>query len=407
MTAMPSPSSSAASAVQATRPLAAALSIGAIALLILGVQPIVLGALVEQRLITLPGVGVVAMGEIIALGIGVALGDALLPVSWQRATAIVAALLAAALNLATVQAQGDTAFVALRAAAGLAEGVLVWVATVSIVRAATPDRVTAVFMVLQALAQIALAAALALWVLPAAGWKGGFVAMAATCLLVLPLAAALPAAASQAPAAGAQCTTTATARLRWSPATLAPLLVAFLQMSAIGALWAYLEPLALRAGLDAHAAQLQTSWVLGMQIVGGLAAIYWVRRLSVTATLTLGSLALCLVAAAMYRVPGAPALGFAAVCVAFGFAWMFLMPFHVGLALRADAQGRVAVLVPAAQLIGSACGPLLASLLLHADDPAPVPLVGLGFAFAAALLALWIGRRQRHATALQAGSHAG
>ncbi|MCC4592068.1 MFS transporter [Xanthomonas campestris pv. cannae] len=383
------------------------MSIGAIALLILGVQPIVLGALVEQRLITLPGVGVVAMGEIIALGIGVALGDALLPVSWQRATAVVAALLAASLNLATVQAQGDAAFVALRAAAGLAEGLLVWVATVSIVRAATPDRITAVFMVLQALAQIALAAALALWVLPAAGWKGGFVAMAATCLLVLPLAAALPAAASQAPAAGAQCTTTATARLRWSPATLAPLLVAFLQMSAIGALWAYLEPLALRAGLDAHAAQLQTSWVLGMQIVGGLAAIYWVRRLSVTATLTLGSLALCLVAAAMYRVPGAPALGFAAVCVAFGFAWMFLMPFHVGLALRADAQGRVAVLVPAAQLIGSACGPLLASLLLHADDPAPVPLVGLGFAFAAALLALWIGRRQRHATALQAGSHAG
>ncbi|WP_420010193.1 MFS transporter [Xanthomonas sacchari] len=383
------------------------MSIGAIALLILGVQPIVLGALVEQRLITLPGVGVVAMGEIIALGIGVALGDALLPVSWQRATAVVAALLAASLNLATVQAQGDAAFVALRAAAGLAEGLLVWVATVSIVRAATPDRVTAVFMVLQALAQIALAAALALWVLPAAGWQGGFVAMAATCLLVLPLAAALPAAASQAPAVGGQCATTATASLRWSPATLAPLLVAFLQMSAIGALWAYLEPLALRAGLDAHAAQLQTSWVLGMQIVGGLAAIYWVRRLSVTATLTLGSLALCLVAAAMYRVPGAPALGFAAVCVAFGFAWMFLMPFHVGLALRADAQGRVAVLVPAAQLIGSACGPLLASLLLHADDPAPVPLVGLGFAFAAALLALWIGRRQRHATALQAGSHAG
>ncbi|MDY4285223.1 MFS transporter [Xanthomonas sp. LF06-19] len=383
------------------------MSIGAIALLILGVQPIVLGALVEQHLITLPGVGVVAMGEIIALGIGVALGDALLPVSWQRATAVVAALLAAALNLATVQAQGDAAFVALRAVAGLAEGLLVWVATVSIVRAATPDRVTAVFMVLQALAQIALAAALALWVLPAAGWKGGFVAMATICLLVLPLAAALPVPASLAPAADAQCAATATARLRWSPATLAPLLVAFLQMSAIGALWAYLEPLALRAGLDAHAAQLQTSWVLGMQIVGGLAAIYWVRRLSVTATLTLGSVALCLVAAAMYRVPGNAALGFAAVCVAFGFAWMFLMPFHVGLALRADAQGRVAVLVPAAQLIGSACGPLLASLLLHADDPAPVPLVGLGFALTAALLALWIGRRQRRPAVVEAGSHAG
>ncbi|WP_184410943.1 MFS transporter [Xanthomonas translucens] len=380
------------------------MSIGAIALLILGVQPIVLGALVEQRLITLPGVGVVAMGEIVALGIGVAAADALLPVAWQRATAVLAALLATLLNLATVHALGDAAFVALRAAAGLAEGLLLWVATVSIVRAAAPDRITAVFMVVQALAQIALAATLALWVLPAAGWKGGFVAMAATSLLAAGLAAALPAPATLAPAVSAA---SATARLRWSAATLAPLLVAFLQMSAIGALWAYLEPLALRAGLDAHAAQLQTSWVLGMQIVGGLAAIYWVRRLPVTATLTLGGLALCLVAAAMYRVPGGAALGFAAVCVVFGFAWMFLMPFHVGLALRADAQGRVAVLIPAAQLIGSACGPLLASLLLHADDPAPVPLVGLGFALAAALLALWIGLRQRRPTALQAGTHAG
>ncbi|MBB4125471.1 putative MFS family arabinose efflux permease [Xanthomonas translucens] len=404
MTATPSPSSLPPAATQAARPLAAALSIGAIALLILGVQPIVLGALVEQRLITLPGVGVVAMGEIVALGIGVAAADALLPVAWQRATAVLAALLATLLNLATVHALGDAAFVALRAAAGLAEGLLLWVATVSIVRAAAPDRITAVFMVVQALAQIALAATLALWVLPAAGWKGGFVAMAATSLLAAGLAAALPAPATLAPAVSAA---SATARLRWSAATLAPLLVAFLQMSAIGALWAYLEPLALRAGLDAHAAQLQTSWVLGMQIVGGLAAIYWVRRLPVTATLTLGGLALCLVAAAMYRVPGGAALGFAAVCVVFGFAWMFLMPFHVGLALRADAQGRVAVLIPAAQLIGSACGPLLASLLLHADDPAPVPLVGLGFALAAALLALWIGLRQRRPTALQAGTHAG
>lgn len=404
MTATPSPSSLPPAATQAARPLAAALSIGAIALLILGVQPIVLGALVEQRLITLPGVGVVAMGEIVALGIGVAVADALLPVAWQRATAVLAAVLATLLNLATVHALGDAAFVALRAAAGLAEGLLLWVATVSIVRAAAPDRITAVFMVVQALAQIALAATLALWVLPAAGWKGGFVAMAATSLLAAVLAAALPAPATLAPAVSAA---SATARLRWSAATLAPLLVAFLQMSAIGALWAYLEPLALRAGLDAHAAQLQTSWVLGMQIVGGLAAIYWVRRLSVTATLTLGGLALCLVAAAMYRVPGGAALGFAAVCVVFGFAWMFLMPFHVGLALRADAQGRVAVLIPAAQLIGSACGPLLASLLLHADDPAPVPLVGLGFALAAVLLALWIGLRQRRPTVLQAGTHAG
>lgn len=394
-------------------PLAAALLIGSIALLILGVQPIVLGDLVERHLITLPGVGLVAMGEIVALGLGVALGDALLPVAWQRRAAVCAALAAALLNLATVRAVGDGAFVALRAAAGLAEGVLVWVATVSIVRAAKPDRTTAVFMVMQTLSQIVLAAALSLLVLPRAGWKGGFAAMASLALLVVPLARWLSApthpgsASASASQSQSQSTATATAKLRWSAATLLPLAVAFLQMAAIGALWAYLEPLGMRAGLDAHAVQRQASLTLALQVAGGLAAIWWVRRLGTAATLVVGGLVLAAVAVVIHRLTGSNTQAFAASCLVFGFAWMFLMPFHVGLAFRADGQGRVAVLVPAAQLVGSACGPLLASLLLRNEDPAPVPLVSLGFALAATLLAAWAWRSQRRSAPMPAESHAG
>jgi NADP-dependent 3-hydroxy acid dehydrogenase YdfG/predicted MFS family arabinose efflux permease len=388
----------------AAPPLAAALLIGSVALLILGVQPIVLGDLVERHLITLPGVGMVAMGEIVALGLGVALGDALLPVAWQRRAAVCAALAAALLNLATVRAVGDGAFVALRAAAGLAEGVLVWVATVSIVRAAKPDRTTAVFMVMQTLSQIVLAASLSLLVLPRAGWKGGFAAMAALALLVVPLSRWLRAPVH--PASKLE-SATATAKLRWSAATLLPLAVAFLQMAAIGALWAYLEPLGLRAGLDAHAVQTQTSLTLALQVAGGLAAIWWVRRLGTAATLVVGGLLLAAVAVVIHRLSLGNPQAFALSYLVFGFVWMFLMPFHVGLAFRADGQGRVAVLVPAAQLIGSACGPLLASLLLRGDDPAPVPLVSLGFALAATLLAVWAWRSQRRSAPMPAESHAG
>ena len=45
--------------------LAGALAIGTIAVLMVGVQPILLGALVEARQVSLEGVGIVAMAEII------------------------------------------------------------------------------------------------------------------------------------------------------------------------------------------------------------------------------------------------------------------------------------------------------------------------------------------------------
>src|SRR4051812_13576777 len=101
------------------RRVAAALLVGTIAVLMVGIQPIVLGELVEQRQVTLEGVGLVAMGEIITLGLGVVGGDLLLPGSRLRLVTVVAAVLAAAFDLATLRATGDGPMLAARAAAGL------------------------------------------------------------------------------------------------------------------------------------------------------------------------------------------------------------------------------------------------------------------------------------------------
>ena len=70
--------------------IVAALTVGSIALLMLGAQPAVLGELIERKVISLEGVGLVAMGEIIAVGVGVALGDALLATTRMRLVAVVA-----------------------------------------------------------------------------------------------------------------------------------------------------------------------------------------------------------------------------------------------------------------------------------------------------------------------------
>ena len=46
------------------------------------------------------------------------------------------------------------------------------------------------------------------------------------------------------------------------------------------------------------------------------------------------------------------------LCAAFAFIWLFIAPYQMGLAFDADGSGRVASLVPAAQLFGIAFGRL-------------------------------------------------
>ena len=240
--------------------IASALAIGTIALLVIGVQPILLGAMVEARNATLSGVGIIAMCEIVALGLGIVVCDALMSLSHLRFVGIAAALSSPRstwprhLLLATRLA-------AVRSAAGLGEGALMWVTTCIIVRSRVPDRIAGIFLVTQALAQAALAAIFAGLVIPRAGWHGGFVVLAAVSLAPCIAVAWLPA--RVAPLAAQTLD-----KFSWSVTAALPLAVALLQLAAIGAIWAYLEPLGKRAGFGAQAAQTLTAGVQLMQVLG-------------------------------------------------------------------------------------------------------------------------------------------
>jgi len=327
--------------------VSAALGIGTIAVLMVGVQPILLGELVEARQVSLEGVGIVAMAEIIMLGLGVVLGDALLSGAWLRLVTVAAALGTACLDLLTLQATGDAAMTGVRAAAGLVEGLLIWGTTGVVVRTANPARVGGVFFITQTLAQALLSAVLANVIIPHRGWQGGFVALGLLALLPCLLAFLQPRRLSPlAPPA--------VSGFRWSVATLLPLSIVFLQLATLGSFWAYLEPLGKAAGFDARAAQ------------------------------TL----LAVVTISIHQLPGGSTQNFALACALFGFVWLFMLPFHIGLAFRADPSGRLAGLVPAAQLLGSAFGPLTASFIVEGENVAAVPLLSAGFAIAGAVLVL-------------------
>ena len=358
-----------------------AILVGAVALLMLGLQPLLLGALLEAGQVTLEGVGLVAMGEIVALGLGGLSGARGLPVRSRRAIPTRPALAAAALDLATTRVGGDLALGLVRAAAGIAEGLMVWSTTAVIVRAAVPERLAGLFFVVQTLAQAMTGLALAHLVLPVAGWSGGFALLAGLCVL-----AALLAARFARPLGPLTPTVSQVGvGLRWTRPRVGTLLLVFLQLATLGALWAYAEPLGTRAGFSPTAVQTLIAAGLGMQVVGGSVGTWLIRRAPIRPVLLGCSLVLGLTALGVARTAQGGTLAFAALCGLFTFTWLFMLPFQMALAFHVDGSGQVASLVPAAQLFGSAFGPLMASLVVTGEEVAPVPFVAAGFALLAML----------------------
>lgn len=349
-----------------------ALAVGCVALMMLGLQPALLGDLIEQKRISLEGVGIVAMGEIFSLGIGVVLAEKFLPLNHLRLVAVLGSVSLVLINLLTLLAHGDLPCIALRVAAGLAEASLFWITTMVIVRSPQPDRLAGIFLTAQTLAQAFVALALARISIRFLGWTEGFVVLAAVCALPLLMTSRLP----RQVGTHSDAVMPSVVSLRGFFALLVP----FAHLSAVGTLWAYLEPLSKVAGMTGSDADALVALVLLMQIVGGSIAAVAVRRWRMSLTLVVSALVFTVVGLAMYRLPASNPWGFTVLCGVFGFVWLFQMPFHVRLAFDIDPRGRIAMLVPPAQLLGSGFGPLMASFSVNGDDVHRIPLIAAGFA---------------------------
>lgn len=349
-----------------------ALAVGCVALMMLGLQPALLGDLIEQKRISLEGVGIVAMGEIFSLGIGVVLAEKFLPLNHLRLVAVLGSVSLVLINLLTLLAHGDLPCIALRVAAGLAEASLFWITTMVIVRSPQPDRLAGIFLTAQTLAQAFVALALARISIRFLGWTEGFVVLAAVCALPLLMTTRLP----RQVGSHSDAVMPSVVSLRGFFALLVP----FAHLSAVGTLWAYLEPLSKVAGITGSDADALVALVLLMQIVGGSIAAIAVRRWRMSLTLVISALVFTVVGLAMHRLPVPSPWGFTVLCGVFGFVWLFQMPFHVRLAFDIDPRGRIAMLVPPAQLLGSGFGPLMASFSVNGDDVQRIPLIAAGFA---------------------------
>ena len=158
--------------------IGAAILVGAAALFVLGVQPILLAGLIEAGRLTNTGLGLAAMAEVLALAIGAAIGPSLMNTGAMRLRTAAMCLLLVAVNLGVQQASSPTWIYLDRAAAGMLEGVILGAALVVLTHTRQPDRISGLFLALQTLPQMIAAYLLPVWLMPRYGVEAGFVLLA-------------------------------------------------------------------------------------------------------------------------------------------------------------------------------------------------------------------------------------
>jgi hypothetical protein len=328
-----------------------ALGVGSVALLMLGLQPLLLGALVDQGRLTDDTLGLAATAELLTLGLTAGLLASLLKPARVKLINAGGCLALAAANGLSVLTSGY-GFVASRALAGIAAGFLVWIAVVVITRALAPDRLAGIFLTVQTLAQAALAALLPLTAMARWGVNGGLGTLAVLALAAIPASFLLDDRFSELPKP-------AEAKAGLPLRGIAGLVSVFCYMAGIVGLWVFVERLGTAVGASTALTGLTVALALAAQVTGSSVAIFVVGRLPTVLVLVLcaiGNMAVVWVlGASLGKAP------YVAGVMVFGFLWLFALPFQTRLLIRLDESRRSAMLLSAAQLLGSAGGPLVTS----------------------------------------------
>jgi predicted MFS family arabinose efflux permease len=358
---------------------AGALGVGVNSLLVLGVIPVLLGSLVDEHRITDADIGLVVMAEVLSMGVATALAGALLKPMRLKTIGMVTTVLLAVIDLATARASGTGVFV-LRGLAGAIEGVMLWITVAMISRTATPERWAGVFFFAQTLAQLLLSVALG-WIMPAWGANGGFVSIAACAIAALPAAVIGPSRLADLNPGEA---------IAGSPPFRGwiALIGTAVYVAGGGAVAAYLQPLAHQAGLNADVARTALSVSLAAQVAGSAVATALAGRVRWFHIFLIAS-ATSLVTWWLWGQHISAWLFIGANTVA-GFTSLLLSPFLVPMTIDADPSRRAAVQSGAAQLIGGALGPLLASRVVSDQNVHGVLWLGAAMLLPGLAIVAWL-----------------
>jgi hypothetical protein len=358
----------------------ATIAVGINSLMVIGVMPILLGALADEHRLSAAGIGQAATLELLAMGVSTALAGMFLKPERLKLIGVAASLALAVIDIASMWSSG-LGLLGMRTGAGAAEGVLLWITVGMIARTVTPERWAGVFFTTQTLAQLGLAVILALWVMPRFGANGAFASLAVASLLGI-----LPAFASPS---------------RYAPLPKKPgeggappprgwiaLGATLVYISAAGAVSVYLQPLAHQAGLNADIARTALWTSLVAQTLGGAAATALAGRVRYFTVFLITS-ATYLAVWYVYSLHSS-AWVFISANAAAGLMGLFLGPFLVPMTIDADSSRRAAMQSGAAQLLGGAMGPALASLVVGERDVHGVLWLGAALMLGGLVVVAWL-----------------
>jgi len=340
--------------------IAAIVFVGTIGILIPGVQPIVLGALLTEQHITLVQLGHAASVELLSMGLTAAVAGALLPPRRLRAISIAASLVLVLGNYLTPIAAGE-AVTALRAITGAAGGLLIWMTACMIARSNAPDRWAGIYLTVQTLAQFILAVLMTSFFAPGHAVHADFGLLAAAGLLCAAASLLVPAEFQALAKGGAE----GSFELP-PPRGLAALAPIFLLLMCIVSIWVYYDPIARQAGLSTHISDTAVYVSLAFQVMGGALATLFAGRLKWFPVFVICATVDFVMIALLGTHPSA--FLFLVDAAVFGFIWLFVLPFLVLMVIEADPSRRSAVLTSGVALLGASLGPTLVGLIISQDD---------------------------------------
>jgi len=364
---------------------AASLMLGSVGLLIFGVQPVLLGALVTEGRLVDAVIGPVVTAELLAVAVGSILGERVLRRASAPFVGIVAGLMLAAANLVALGSGSLALLLATRSLVGLSEGALVSITAVSIARSNHPARLSAYFLVVQTLLQLAVAGLLPLQPWAASLADASLTALAASGVVAAAVALLLP---------WRLCPPARDDQPRGSIRNCVTVLIAAgCYLGGVVVIWSFIG---LWLSIHHKTATQEGQFIalaLGFQIAGALMAALLSERLN-SRWVIFGSAAIQSALVALLLSSGASDLLIYAFAIGYGFLWQFAQPAFTGLLVALDPDRRAVLLLPAAQLIGAALVPLLAAPLVRLGGPNAAMAFGASVFVVSAVLVAKLGARR-------------
>jgi DHA1 family inner membrane transport protein len=358
--------------------IASSMAIGTASLMILGVQPLLLGALAQEGRVDEASLGRLATVEVLALAIGSAVGAHYLSRGKIAAKVAAGAILLALLDAAIYVSHSTVMLFLTRGAAGFIEGFILGAAIVVITHSRNPDRLNGLFLALQTIPQALLAYIFPAFLLARIGADGGFLILAAMAAISALTAFALterrPPPVAEAHKGGKVYT--------WP--VIGVLVAVTLQNAAIGGSWDYAERIASQFHISPDVVGTALAVSLLAQVAGAFAVAGFAFRLPFRIVTIAGPL--CQAVVILLIATAASTSAYFIATAMFGLFWLALNPFQVVLLIDMEPSRRAVMIGTAITIFGLSVGPFLSSFGVTTGDVRGAFFIAAGLTTAAAVV---------------------